>query len=107
VESQEVWQFARILGKSDFLSCLALSKEEDLQTLTPEQLERIHECAAQNVNKIARTLVHEAASEQDIQTAAQAQEYLERRLAFFGDMLTDDLRAQIRQGYTILTATWG
>lgn len=107
MNSQDIWQFARILGKSDFMSCLALAREEDLQTLTPEQLAKVHECAENNVNKFTRTLVHEAASDDRIQTTAQAQAFLEQRLAFFGELLTDDLRKQVREGFTMLTAGWG
>lgn len=105
--NREIWQLARILGKSDFLSCLSLAREEDLQSLTPAQLERVHELARKNLSKLTRTLVHEAAADDSIRTASEAQQWLDERLNGFGELLPDGVRKEVREGFALLTAAWG
>ncbi len=105
--SAEIMQFARILGKSDFFGCLALVEQQDLQTLTPEQLAKVHGLVDQNIPQITRTFVHEAMADDTIQTAEQAERYLEGRFLFFGELLTQEQRQRIREGYRMLTSRWG
>jgi len=107
VSSAEIMQLARILGKSDFFGCLSLVEQEDLRSLTPEQLEKVHELVDRNITKLIRTFVHEAMADDSIQTAADAERYLEKRFAFFGELLTEEQQQKIREGYRLLTGRWG
>ena len=107
MNSQQIVQFARILGQGDFFSCLSLAAPRDLDTLTPEQLTEVQALAARNVTKIARTLVHEAMADDTIRTSTEAEDYLQRRLDFFGELLTDQTRQQVAECYRSLTRSWG
>jgi hypothetical protein len=103
----EIMQLARILGKDEFFGCLSLVEREDLQALSPDRLNCVHDLVSKKVNTLTKTLVHEAMADDGIGTAAAAQAYLEGRLAYFGILLTDEQREQIRQGYTQITQNWG
>jgi len=103
----QIWQLIRIVGKGEFLSCLSLQSEEELRSIGPDQLARIQDLSRRNARKITRLLVHEAIGQDSIQTSQQAEQFLEQRLAFFGDLIPDDVKGQIRQNYSILTAMWG
>jgi hypothetical protein len=98
---------ARLLGKDEFLSCLSLTTLDDLHTLDSVQLAKVQQCTLDNVNRITRSLVHEAAARDDVTTGAQAAAYLQERLAQFGDLLSEEARQRIREGYLALTAEWG
>jgi len=103
----EIWQIARLLGHDEFLNCLSLTGLDDLQGLNEQQLAKVRQCTMDNVNRITRLLVHEAAARDEITTADQAAAYLDQRLAALGDMVTDETRQRLREGYHVLTAGWG
>jgi hypothetical protein len=103
----QIWQVARLLGQDEFLSCLSLSTLADLHGLDSAQLSQVRQCTRDNANKIARALVHEAASRDDVVTQDQAERFLEEKLATFGDLLLDETKDKISEGFQILTAAWG
>ncbi|TAK27124.1 MAG: hypothetical protein EPO21_24360 [Chloroflexota bacterium] len=103
----QIWQLIRIVGKGEFLSCLSLQSEEELRSIGPDQLTCIQDLSRRNARKITRLLVHEAIGQDSIQTSAQAEQYLEQRLAFFGDLIPNDVKDQIRENFGTLTAMWG
>jgi len=107
MNSNQIVQLARILGQGDFFSCLSMAKPRDLDTLNAEQLAQVQALAARNVPKIARTLVHEAMADDSIITAADAEAYLQRRLSFFGELLTEETKQQVAEAYRSLTCHWG
>jgi hypothetical protein len=107
MDNAKIVQFARILGQGDFFSCLSLAEPQDLDTLTPDQLARVQELASRNVAKIARTLVHEAMANDSVNTAAEADTYLQSRLDFFGELLSADARRQVADLYRTITGNWG
>lgn len=103
----QVWQLIRIVGKGEFLSCLSLQSEEELRSIGPDKLAAIQDLSRRNARKITRLLVHEAIGQESIQTSEQAEQFLEQRLSFFGELIPEDVKGQIRQNYSILTAMWG
>lgn len=103
----EIWQIARLLGHDDFLSCLSLTSLDDLHGLNDQQLAKVRQCTLDNANRITRLLVHEAAAHDEISTADQAAAYLEQRLAALGDLIAEETRQRIHDGYRVLTAGWG
>jgi|SRR3990172_4467346 len=103
----EIWQIARLLGHDEFLNCLSLTSLDDLHGLSDEQLAKVRQCTLENVNRITRLLVHEAAARDDVTNAQQAAAYLDQRLAALGDLITEETRQRIGEGYRVLTAGWG
>src|SRR3990172_5910332 len=103
----QVWQLMRILGKNEFLACLSLQNEDEIRSIRADQVSSIQDLARRNARKITRLLIHDAIAEDDIQTSEQAKHFLEQRLAFFGDLIPDDVKSQIRQHYGTMTAMWG
>ena len=103
----EIMQLARIVGKDELLNCVPLVERQDLDSLDQSQLACVHDLVSSSINRITKTLVHEAMARDDIQDAAGASAYLEERLAFFGELFTEEQRRQIRQGFTAITQSWG
>jgi hypothetical protein len=103
----QIWQMARLLGKDEFLNCLSLTSLDELQGLDGAQLAKVQQCTLDNASRITRALVHEAAAREDVVTARQAAAYLEQRLAALGDLLGEETRQRIREGFLALTTGWG
>ena len=103
----QVWQLMRILGKNEFLACLSLQSEDQIRSIEGDQMGCIQDLARRNVRKITRLFIHDAIADDNVQTSEQAQQFLEQRLAFFGELLPNDVKSQIRQHYSTMTAMWG
>lgn len=103
----QIWRMARLLGQEEFLSCLSLASIDDLHGLDADQLAKVRQCTLDNVNRITRSLVHDAASRDDVVTAADAERYLEQRVSELGELLSYEARQKMCEGYRLLTARWG
>ena len=93
-------QLARLLGADELRSALARQGEaidvERLRAFLEERLERL-----------ARGLLEEAVASDDVVDAASAEAYLEDRLAFFGELLSDGQRRRVRELYLEAVRRWG
>jgi hypothetical protein len=93
-------QLARLLGAEELHRALAREDEGidagRLQALLEEGLERL-----------ARGLLEEAAASDDVVDAASAETYLEDRLAFFGELLSEGQRQRVRELYLEAVRRWG
>jgi hypothetical protein len=83
-------QLARLLG----VAVEGLDARR-LRALLDERLERL-----------ARGLLEEAVASDDVVDAASAEAYLDDRLAFFGDILTEQQRGRVRATYTQAVRRW-
>lgn len=101
-------QFARIVGRADLLRQMGLPPDAPLpDRLTAEQRERARRLAQERAGPIAQALLEEAMTLDDIQDAAGAVAYLEERLTFFAALLSDDVRAAIREQFQAIVGRWG
>ena len=74
-----------------------------IATLTPESA---RDAIAARPADFASALFEEAAGNDDVTSAAAALDYLETRLAFFGD-LTGEATASVRRDFASHLAAWG
>ena len=95
----QVTQLARLLGRPDLLSWDVESDggpRADLERAIEDGLERL-----------VQGLLEEAAASDDVVDAASAGAFIEDRLAFLGDLLTEDQRHRLREACRRVTAGWG
>lgn len=59
-----------------------------------------------NTDTVAEALFQEAADSDDVVSTGTALEYMEGRIAFFGDLIEDDAASGIRDRFTALVAQW-
>lgn len=69
---------------------------DGLRALVDERLERL-----------ARGLLEEATASDDVLDAASAETYLEDRLAFFGELLSEGQRGRVRELFMATAHRWG
>ena len=95
----QVTQLARLLGRPDLLSWDVESdggQRADLERAVEDGLERL-----------VQGLLEEAAASDDVVDAASAGAFIEDRLAFLGDLLTEDQRRRLREACRRVTEGWG
>ena len=100
-------QLARILGRDRLARRLGLPLGQMPPSLTPEQLAALRSLAEEHSQDIARALLEEAAACDDVTDAASALAYLEDRLAFLADLLTEEARSRVREGFSAVAGGWG
>ena len=100
-------QLARIIGRDQFTRQLGLSPKELPLSLTPEQMKAFHSLAEKHGDAIARALLEEAAACDDVTDAASGMAYLEERLAFLGDLLSEETRQHVRDAFASVAKRWG
>jgi hypothetical protein len=100
-------QLARILGKEHFYRRLSLPEGADLTALDDERLAVLRSLMGERLLLLTEALAVEAVVNDDVIDAASAKVYLEDRLAFFGELLTEEQRRTIRKGFARLTKRWG
>ena len=93
-------QLARLVGRDLFIERFGSpqtteAEDEELAALTDDRLA-----------EIARGLIAEAASSDDVLDAASAEEYLEDRLRTLADFFSDELQASLRVAFAEGTKDW-
>jgi GTP cyclohydrolase FolE2 len=95
-------QLARLLGAEELHAAIARQAQgkgidvSRLRALLEERLERL-----------ARGLLEEAVASDDVVDGASAEAYLEDRLAFFGELLSEEQRRRVRELYLEAVRQWG
>jgi len=100
-------QLARLLSKEEFYRRLALAEGAELSALDEERMDALHSLVDERLGILTEALAVEAVVSDDVIDAASAMVYLEDRLAFFGELLTEDQRQGVRKGFGRLVARWG
>jgi len=67
---------------------------------------RLRALLDERLDRLARGLLEEAVASDDVVDAASAGTYLEDRLAFFGDILTEPQRERVREAYLQAVRRW-
>lgn len=100
--SIRIRQLARLLGDEALPE--RLSAGED--TLSDEQTQRLRASVEAGLARIAQGLLEEAVASDDVVDAASADAFLEDRLHFLGDLLTEEQRQAIREEYRRTSERW-
>ena len=106
-ERAAVVQLARLLGRHEFYRRLSLAEGADLVALDEERLAALRSLVDERLGELAEALAVEAVVNDDVIDAASAKVYLEDRLAFFGELLTEEQRQVVRRGFGRLVGRWG
>lgn len=104
---EAIQQLARILGRDDFARQLGLPPGQLPPSLTPEQATTARALTAARADDIARALLEEAVACDDVIDAASALAYLEDRLAFLAELLSEETRSRVRERYEDVARGWG
>ena len=100
-------QLARILGRDELFDRLGSRGTGPPAELSEAQLAAARSLAEERVEQLVRALLEEAAACDDVIDAASGLAYLEDRLAFLGELLSEETRARLRQGYGVVVRGWG
>jgi len=106
-ERTVIVQLARLLGREEFYRRLSLAEGVETPDLDDERLATLRSLVDERLEALARALLAEAVANDDVIDAASARAYLEDRLAFLGDLLTDVQRQALREGFGRLVERWG
>jgi hypothetical protein len=99
-------QLARLLGKEEFYRRLSLAEGTE-PLLDEERLTALHALVDDRLGLFTEALAVEAVVSDDVIDASSAMVYLEDRLTFFGELLTEEQRQGVRKGFGRLVARWG
>jgi len=69
-------------------------------------VQRLRALLDERLDRLARGLLEEAVASDDVVDAASAEAYLDDRLAFFGDILTEEQRRRVREAYMQAVRRW-
>jgi hypothetical protein len=100
-------QLARLLGKEEFYRHLPLAEGAEPPVLDAERMVALRSLLDERLGVLTEALAVEAVVNDDVIDAASAKVYLEDRLAFFGELLTEEQRRAIHKGFARLTKRWG
>jgi len=96
-------QLARLLGAEELRSALARQGESEGEGIDVGRLRAFIE---ERLERLARGLLEEAVASDDVVDAASAEAYLEDRLAFFGELLSEGQRRRVRELYLEAVRRW-
>ena len=100
-------QLARLLGREEFYRRLSLAEGAEPLALDEERLTALRALVDERLGLFTEALAVEAVVSDDVIDASSAMVYLEDRLAFFGELLTEEQRRAVRKGFGRLVARWG
>ena len=106
-ERVAIVQLARLLGKEEFYRRLSLAEGAEPPALDDERLVALRSLVDERPEALVEGLAVEAVVSDDVVDAASAKVYLEDRLAFFGELLTEEQRRAVRKGFQRVTKRWG
>ena len=97
-------QLARLLGLQELRASFVLQEGSETEAI---DIERLRSVVDERLERLARGLLEEAVASDDVIDAASAEAYLEDRLAFFGELLSEEQRRWVRELYRESVRRWG
>jgi hypothetical protein len=95
-------QLARLLGDE----ALSIEPFEAGDDLSQEKRQRLQAAVEAHLPRIVQGLLEETVASDDVVDAGSADAFLEDRLLFLGDLLTEEQRQAIREGYRKASRRW-
>ena len=100
----QLTQLARLLGAGELQTALAREGKGEGEGIDVARLQVLLE---QRLPGLTRGLLEEAVASDDVIDTAAAEAYLEDRLAFFGELLSEEQRRRVRELYSEAIDRWG
>jgi hypothetical protein len=100
-------QLARLLGRDELYRRLGLEEGWQPGELSDEQLAGVQALVDERLEDLALALAREAMASDDVLDTGSAVLYLEDRLAFFDELLTEEQREAIRARFREVASRWG
>ncbi len=107
VNPEALIQLARILGRAEVYRTLGLEEGRLPADFSVEQLGALRGLIDGQIDHLARSLLEEAAACDDVINGESAMAYLEDRLAFLGELLTEAQKQKTRKGFREFASRWG
>ncbi|UCH87215.1 MAG: hypothetical protein JSU97_02140 [Dehalococcoidia bacterium] len=101
-----VLQLSRLLGKEEFYRWLSLDEGSEPDELSGEQMARLQLLVDERLEELVRGLAAEVVASDDVTDVVSGVAYLEDRLTFFSELLTEDQREKVRDGFASFSSRW-
>jgi len=101
--SIQLAQLARLLGVDALPAAPAHRPEAGSPAI---DLKLLHAFLRERLERLARGLLEEAVACDDVVDTASAEVYLEDRLAFLGELLSDEEKQRVRELYLAAAQRW-
>ena len=101
-----ILQLARLLGKEEFYRWLSLNEGSEPEELSGEQMARLRLLVDERLEELVRGLAGEVVASDDVTDVVSGVAYLEDRLAFFGELLTESQKEKVRDGFRSFSSRW-
>ena len=100
----QLTQLARLLGADELKAGLGRQGKSESEGV---DIGRLQAFLDERLERLTRGLLEEAVASDDVVDAASAETYLEDRLAFFGEVLSEGQRRRVRELYQQAVRRWG
>jgi hypothetical protein len=101
-----ILQLARLLGKEEFYHRLSLDEGSEPDGLSEEQMDRLRLMVDERLRELVRALADEVVASDDVTDVVSGVAYLEDRLSFFGELLTEGQKEKVRDGFRSFSSRW-
>jgi hypothetical protein len=99
-------QLSRLLGKEEFYRWLSLDEGSEPDELSSEQMARLRLAVDERLEQLVRGLAAEVVASDDVTDVVSGVAYLEDRLSFFGELLTEGQKEKVRDGFRSFSSRW-
>jgi hypothetical protein len=99
-------QLSRLLGKEEFYRWLSLDEGSEPDELSSEQMARLRLVVDERLEQLVRGLAAEVVASDDVTDVVSGVAYLEDRLSFFGELLTEGQKEKVRDGFRSFSSRW-
>jgi hypothetical protein len=97
-------QLVRLLGAGEVAGASVAGGQARVEGI---DLNRLRALVDEGLERMARGLLEEAAASDDVVDVPSAETYLEDRLVFFGELLSEGQRRRLRELFMAVARRWG
>jgi hypothetical protein len=101
-----ILQLSRLLGKEEFYRSLSLEEDSEPEELSGEQIARLRLLVDERLEELVRGLAAEVVASDDVTDVVSGVAYLEDRLSFFSELLTEGQKEKVRDGFASFASRW-
>ena len=103
---ESLQQLARMMGQDKIAEALGLSVGNFPETITQDQTQSLHRLIEHSVDELSRALLDEAILCDDVIDSDTAVQYVEDRMNFLSDVISDDQNKIIAKKFKELISGW-
>jgi len=101
-----ILQLSRLLGREEFYRYLSLEVGSEPDELSGEQMARLRLVVDERLGELVRGLAAEVVASDDVTDVVSGVAYLEDRLTFFSELLTEGQKEKVRDGFRSFSSRW-